>query len=49
MIAIGLAFLLNNSGKPMGFSILVGAAVGIADYALLVWIKRRGKNNEPKY
>lgn len=44
MIAIGFAYLLHRSGKPLGFSILVGAAIGIADYVFLIWLKSRGIN-----
>ncbi len=44
MIAIGLVFLLNNAGKPIWLSLLVGAGAGIADYVLLVWLKSRGIN-----
>jgi len=44
IIGVGFAYLLHRSGKPLGFSILVGAAIGIADYVFLVWLKNRGIN-----
>ena len=44
IIGVGLAYLLYRSGKPLWLSILGGAAVGIADYGLLIWLKSRGIN-----
>ncbi len=44
MIAIGLTVLLHRSGKPIGLSLLAGAAAGILDYVFLVWMKSRGIN-----
>ena len=43
LICCGLAYFLHRSGKPLALSLLVGVAVGVADYVLLVWLKRRGK------
>ena len=43
IIGGGLAYLLYRSGKPIGLSILVGAAIGIADYVFLVWFNNRGR------
>lgn len=42
VIGVGLAYLLFRSGKSVGFSIIVGAAIGVADYILLIWLKSRG-------
>lgn len=39
IIGVGLAYFFYRSGKPLGFSILGGAAIGIADYAFLIWLK----------
>lgn len=44
IIGVGFAYLFYRSGKPLGFSILVGAAIGIADYVSLIWLKNRGIN-----
>ena len=44
LIGGGLAFFLNRAGKPIWFSLLVGASVGLADYILIVWLKSRGIN-----
>ncbi len=42
LIGMGLAFFLNRSGKPLWFSLLMGIAVGLAIYALSIWLKHRG-------
>jgi len=44
IIGVGFAYLLHRSGKPLGVSILVGAAIGAADYVVLIWLKNRGIN-----
>ena len=44
IIGCGLAYFLYHSGKPLGFSIMGGVVVGIADYVLIIWLKNRGIN-----
>lgn len=42
VIGAGFAYFLQRSGKPLGISLLVGIAIGLADYVLLAWMKNRG-------
>jgi len=44
IIGVGFAYFLYRSGRSLGFSILVGSAIGIADYVLIIWLKNRGLN-----
>ena len=42
IIGCGLTYFLYRSGKPLGLSLLIGVAIAVADYFILVWLKNRG-------
>ena len=42
IIGCGLAYFLHHSGKPLWFSLLIGVAIAVADYFVLVWLKNKG-------
>ena len=44
IIGCGLTYFLARAGKPIWLSLLAGAAVAVADYVFLVWLKSRGIN-----
>lgn len=44
IIGVGLAYLLFRSGKPLSFSLLMGAGVALAGYVFLIWLKNKGIN-----
>ena len=42
IIGGGVGYLLIRAGKPVWMGLAVGLAVGIADYAVLVFLKSKG-------
>ena len=42
IIGGGVGYLLIRAGKPVWMGLAVGLAVGLADYAVLVFLKSKG-------
>jgi len=46
LIGSGLAFLLYRKSQNLGLALVVGTAVTILDYAVLVWVAKLKDRNK---